>query len=198
MALSSFRFCSTSAEKPPLKLVAEIRKLTEVSITKTRDALAASKAEQRCISCTQVASPSLARRKPLKSHIGLQARVSSAHPSSRAEQAHLRAACAPPSSNSTARPTLWRVMHSSDDVAICLMVMSSSLSHTLLGKGFWLIQAPRWWCFTGLPACVIIHDPPPPPPPLPPGELPDALVSCILVKPLRNFPTPRLLPSCQR
>ncbi len=42
LALSSFRFYSTSAEKPPLKLVAELRKLTEVSITKAREALAAS------------------------------------------------------------------------------------------------------------------------------------------------------------
>ena len=42
LALSSFRFYSTNAEKPPLKLVAELRKLTEVSITKAREALAAS------------------------------------------------------------------------------------------------------------------------------------------------------------
>jgi elongation factor Ts len=42
LALSSFRFFSTNAGKPPLKLVAELRKLTEVSITKARDALAAS------------------------------------------------------------------------------------------------------------------------------------------------------------
>ena len=42
LALSSLRFYSTNAEKPPLKLVAELRKLTEVSITKAREALAAS------------------------------------------------------------------------------------------------------------------------------------------------------------
>jgi hypothetical protein len=42
LALSSFRFLSTNAEKPPLKLVAELRKLTEVSITKAREALATS------------------------------------------------------------------------------------------------------------------------------------------------------------
>jgi elongation factor Ts len=42
LALSSFRFYSTNAAKPPLKLVAELRKLTEVSITKAREALAAS------------------------------------------------------------------------------------------------------------------------------------------------------------
>lgn len=42
LPLSSFRFYSTNAEKPPLKLVAELRKLTEVSITKAREALAAS------------------------------------------------------------------------------------------------------------------------------------------------------------
>ncbi len=36
------RFYSRSAEKPPLKLVAELRKLTEVPITKAREALAAS------------------------------------------------------------------------------------------------------------------------------------------------------------
>ncbi|KAI0281232.1 hypothetical protein BGY98DRAFT_959372 [Russula aff. rugulosa BPL654] len=42
VALSSFRFYSTNAGKPPLKLVAELRKLTEVSITKAREALAAS------------------------------------------------------------------------------------------------------------------------------------------------------------
>jgi elongation factor Ts len=38
----SLRLYSTTAEKPPLKLVAELRKLTEVSITKAREALAAS------------------------------------------------------------------------------------------------------------------------------------------------------------
>ena len=38
----SLRFYSQSSEKPPLKLVAELRKLTEVSITKAREALAAS------------------------------------------------------------------------------------------------------------------------------------------------------------
>ena len=42
VALSSFRFYSTNAGKPPLKLVAELRKFTEVSITKAREALAAS------------------------------------------------------------------------------------------------------------------------------------------------------------
>ncbi len=42
LALSSFRFYFTSAEKPYLKLVAELRKLTGVSITKAREALAAS------------------------------------------------------------------------------------------------------------------------------------------------------------
>lgn len=42
LTLTSFRFYSTNAEKPPLKLVAELRKLTEVSITKAREALAAS------------------------------------------------------------------------------------------------------------------------------------------------------------
>ena len=36
------RFYSGSAEKPPIKLVAELRKVTEVSITKAREALAAS------------------------------------------------------------------------------------------------------------------------------------------------------------
>jgi elongation factor Ts len=41
-AFTSFRFYSRHAEKPPLKLVAELRKLTEVSITKAREALAAS------------------------------------------------------------------------------------------------------------------------------------------------------------
>jgi elongation factor Ts len=39
---TSLRLYSTTAEKPPLKLVAELRKLTEVSITKAREALAAS------------------------------------------------------------------------------------------------------------------------------------------------------------
>ncbi|KAH9973231.1 hypothetical protein BGW80DRAFT_1437263 [Lactifluus volemus] len=39
---TSFRLYSTTADKPPLKLVAELRKLTEVSITKAREALAAS------------------------------------------------------------------------------------------------------------------------------------------------------------
>ena len=42
LALSSFRSYSTNAEKPSIKLVAELRKLTEVSITKAREALAAS------------------------------------------------------------------------------------------------------------------------------------------------------------
>src|SRR5258708_1450977 len=42
LAFSSFRLYSTNAEKPPLKLVAELRKLTEVSITKAREALAES------------------------------------------------------------------------------------------------------------------------------------------------------------
>ncbi|KAI9449844.1 hypothetical protein F5148DRAFT_619884 [Russula earlei] len=41
-AFTSIRFYSVNAEKPPLKLVAELRKLTEVSITKAREALAAS------------------------------------------------------------------------------------------------------------------------------------------------------------
>ena len=41
-AFTSFRFYSRHAEKPPLMLVAELRKLTEVSITKAREALAAS------------------------------------------------------------------------------------------------------------------------------------------------------------
>jgi elongation factor Ts len=41
-AFASFRFYSRHAEKQPLKLVAELRKLTEVSITKAREALAAS------------------------------------------------------------------------------------------------------------------------------------------------------------
>jgi len=39
---TSIRFYSVNAEKPSLKLVAELRKLTEVSITKAREALAAS------------------------------------------------------------------------------------------------------------------------------------------------------------
>jgi elongation factor Ts len=42
LASSSFRLYSTNAEKPPLKLVADLRKLTEVSITKAREALAES------------------------------------------------------------------------------------------------------------------------------------------------------------
>jgi elongation factor Ts len=42
LTFSSFRLYSTNADKPPLKLVAELRKLTEVSITKAREALAAS------------------------------------------------------------------------------------------------------------------------------------------------------------
>ncbi len=42
LAFSSFRLYSTNVEKPPLKLVAELRKLTEVSITKAREALAES------------------------------------------------------------------------------------------------------------------------------------------------------------
>ncbi|KAF8481692.1 hypothetical protein DFH94DRAFT_666180 [Russula ochroleuca] len=41
-AFTSFRFYSRHAEKPPLMLIAELRKLTEVSITKAREALAAS------------------------------------------------------------------------------------------------------------------------------------------------------------
>lgn len=41
-AFTSLRFYSTHVEKPSLKLVAELRKLTEVSITKAREALAAS------------------------------------------------------------------------------------------------------------------------------------------------------------
>jgi elongation factor Ts len=41
-AFTSLRFYSRHAEKQPLKLVAELRKLTEVSITKAREALAAS------------------------------------------------------------------------------------------------------------------------------------------------------------
>jgi len=41
-AFTSFRFYSRHVEKPPLKLIAELRKLTEVSITKAREALAAS------------------------------------------------------------------------------------------------------------------------------------------------------------
>ena len=41
-AFTSLRFYSRQAEKQPLKLVAELRKLTEVSITKAREALAAS------------------------------------------------------------------------------------------------------------------------------------------------------------
>jgi elongation factor Ts len=41
-AFAPIRFYSRSAEKPPLKLVAELRKLTEVPITKAREALAAS------------------------------------------------------------------------------------------------------------------------------------------------------------
>ncbi|KAI9507790.1 hypothetical protein F5148DRAFT_1276063 [Russula earlei] len=41
-AFTSIRFYSVNAEKHPLKLVAELRKLTEVSITKARKALAAS------------------------------------------------------------------------------------------------------------------------------------------------------------
>jgi len=39
---TSIRSYSVNTEKPPLKLVAELRKLTEVSITKAREALAAS------------------------------------------------------------------------------------------------------------------------------------------------------------
>ena len=39
----SLRLYSQFAEKPSLKLVAELRKLTEVSIAKARDALVASK-----------------------------------------------------------------------------------------------------------------------------------------------------------
>jgi elongation factor Ts len=41
-AFAPVRFYSRNAEKPPLKLVAELRKLTEVPITKAREALAAS------------------------------------------------------------------------------------------------------------------------------------------------------------
>ena len=41
-AFTSFRFYSSHAEKPSVKLISELRKLTEVSITKARDALAAS------------------------------------------------------------------------------------------------------------------------------------------------------------
>ena len=41
-AFAPIRFYSRNAEKPPLKLVAELRKLTEVPITKAREALAAS------------------------------------------------------------------------------------------------------------------------------------------------------------
>jgi len=40
---SGLRLYSQFAEKPSLKLVAELRKLTEVSIAKARDALVASK-----------------------------------------------------------------------------------------------------------------------------------------------------------
>jgi elongation factor Ts len=42
LVFTPIRFYSRSAEKPSLKLVAELRKLTEVSITKAREALAAS------------------------------------------------------------------------------------------------------------------------------------------------------------
>ena len=42
LVFTPIRFYSGSAEKPSLKLVAELRKLTEVSITKAREALAAS------------------------------------------------------------------------------------------------------------------------------------------------------------
>ncbi|KAF9469822.1 elongation factor TS-domain-containing protein [Collybia nuda] len=42
ISLRSSRLYSTGATKPPVKLVAELRKLTEVSITKAREALTAS------------------------------------------------------------------------------------------------------------------------------------------------------------
>ena len=54
---------------------------------------------------------------PPKSYTAEQARTFLARPSSRARRAHRRAACAPPSSNSTARRTLWRVMHSCLDIS---------------------------------------------------------------------------------
>jgi len=63
LALSSFRFYSTNTEKPPLKFVAELRKLTEVSITKARGALAASNNDVSAALNYSSTSPSPAQKK---------------------------------------------------------------------------------------------------------------------------------------
>src|SRR6266446_3815164 len=158
LALSSFRFYSTSAEKPPLKLVAELRKLTEVSITKAREALAASNNDvsaalkwlqnDLAVSGAKKAAK-VAHRTAGEGLVGasvLPRRTGSSPGGVRAALVELNC-----ETDFVARNALFGRL-----VAICLMLTSGSLSHTLLGKEFWLIQAPRWLLLEW--ACLVLTE----------------------------------------
>ena len=105
----SLRLYSQCPEKPPLKLVAELRKLTEVSITKAREALAASNNDvsaalvwlqnDLAVSGAQKAAK-VAHRTAGEGLVG-----ASVLARGRARQ-RATAVCAPRSSSSTARRTL--------------------------------------------------------------------------------------------
>jgi hypothetical protein len=114
LAFTSFRFYSRHVEKPLLMLVPSYAN-KKVSITKVREALAVSNNDvfHRALVATK-RPRRLRRKRPPKSRTAQQARALLLHPSSLVGWARRWAACATSSSDSTARRTLWRAMHSFD------------------------------------------------------------------------------------